>query len=335
MSNDEHWTDSERASAADKREAVEEIGEPRLTRNTNDSVFCDLFSRKEYLLDLYRDLHPEDTATQESDLEIVTIERVITNGQYNDVGFVVSDRLVVLIESQTEWSINIVTRMLLYVSETIRQILFMQGRSLHDTAPIPLPTPELYMIYTGDRDVPDELRFTRDVPGADKGSLEIVIHVLRGSDGIVGQYVEFTRLADEVKADEGLDAHEKAAELVQRCIDNGILSEYMRQRQREVRGIMFTLFDQERETRLYHERLAKKATEEGHERGLEQGLEQGLDIAIDSMTAKLQECGVDEALLQEATNIAREKLAAEQAANKAAAEKPADDETATDDIADN
>ncbi|MBQ9003551.1 MAG: hypothetical protein IJ087_17015 [Eggerthellaceae bacterium] len=34
---------------------------------------------------------------------------------------------------------------------------------------------------------------------------------------------------------------------------------------------MFTLFDQERETRLYHERLKKRATEEGREEGLEQG----------------------------------------------------------------
>ena len=39
----------------------------------------------------------------------------------------------------------------------------------------------------------------------------------------------------------------------------------------EVTDVMFTLFDQERETRLYHERLKKRATEEGLEQGLEQG----------------------------------------------------------------
>ena len=35
----------------------------------------------------------------------------------------------------------------------------------------------------------------------------------------------------------------------------------------EVTDVMFTLFDQERETRLYHERLKKRATEEGLEQG--------------------------------------------------------------------
>ncbi len=50
----------------------------------HDSVFSDLFQDKKYLLQLYQALHPEDTETTEDDLVDVTIQRVLTDGLYND-----------------------------------------------------------------------------------------------------------------------------------------------------------------------------------------------------------------------------------------------------------
>ena len=52
-----------------------------------DSVFTNLFNDPKYLIELYRSLHPEDTESDESDLSIVTIANVLTDGQYNDLGF--------------------------------------------------------------------------------------------------------------------------------------------------------------------------------------------------------------------------------------------------------
>ena len=52
-----------------------------------DSVFSDLFRDKRYLLKLYQALHPEDTETTEDDLVDVTIQNVLTNDLYNDLGF--------------------------------------------------------------------------------------------------------------------------------------------------------------------------------------------------------------------------------------------------------
>ena len=51
-----------------------------------DSVFSDLFRDKRYLLKLYQTLHPEDTETTEDDLVDVTIQNVLTNDLYNDLG---------------------------------------------------------------------------------------------------------------------------------------------------------------------------------------------------------------------------------------------------------
>ena len=56
-------------------------------RSIQDSVFRNLFSRPEYLLQLYRVLHPEDTTAAESDLGNITIQNVLVGSLYNDPGF--------------------------------------------------------------------------------------------------------------------------------------------------------------------------------------------------------------------------------------------------------
>ncbi len=75
-----------------------------------DSLFTHMFGdeSKEYLLQLYRALHPEDTATDESGLDVISIENVFTNDIYNDLGFIVNGKLITLVEAQSTWSSNII-----------------------------------------------------------------------------------------------------------------------------------------------------------------------------------------------------------------------------------
>lgn len=113
-----------------------------------DSVFRDLFEQPEYLLQLYQTLHAEDTETTVDDLEIVTLEQVLANGIYNDLGFVVGDRMIILAEAQSTWSDNIVIRELMYLMSTYQAYINRKEINLYSTAPARLPVPELYMIYT-------------------------------------------------------------------------------------------------------------------------------------------------------------------------------------------
>lgn len=258
------------------RKAAAGRGRPTAKRTAKDSVFRDLFTQPDYLLALYRALHPEDRETGAGDLEIVTIERVVTDGEYNDLGFTAGGRLLVLVEAQSTWSANIVTRMLLYLAETYRRRIREADASLHDGAVVALPAPELYVVYTGDRDVPDEVTFSGDVLGGAACDVDARVHVLRGgTDDVVGEYVEFARLFDGTMRDDALTAGEKVGEVMRRCAERGILEPYMERRRLEVEDIMFTLFDQERETRLYHERLKKQAQEEGHAEGYKEGRTEG------------------------------------------------------------
>ena len=70
-------------------------------RTAKDSVFTDLFQNPKYLLQLYQTLHPEDVSVTEADIHNVTIKNILLDQRYNDLGFCVDDRLVILTETQT------------------------------------------------------------------------------------------------------------------------------------------------------------------------------------------------------------------------------------------
>ncbi|MFG6392683.1 MAG: hypothetical protein K1W24_00625 [Lachnospiraceae bacterium] len=73
-----------------------------------DSIFCNLFKIKKYLLQLYQALHPEDLSMTEEGLKNVTINHVFTNGIYNDLCFMAGGRLVLMLEAQSTWSVNVI-----------------------------------------------------------------------------------------------------------------------------------------------------------------------------------------------------------------------------------
>lgn len=75
-----------------------------------DSVFRDLFSNRKYALQLYQALHPEDTDVTEADIGDVTIHNIFTDQEYNDLGMIVRGKLLVMLEAQASWTMNIIIR---------------------------------------------------------------------------------------------------------------------------------------------------------------------------------------------------------------------------------
>ena len=49
-----------------------------IKRTAKDSVFTALFSHKEYALQLFKALHPEEKNVTEKDIEIITIDNILT-----------------------------------------------------------------------------------------------------------------------------------------------------------------------------------------------------------------------------------------------------------------
>ncbi len=57
-------------------------------------------------------LHPEDMETTEDELKDITIKNILVDACYNDLGFTVGDKIMILTEAQTTWTMNIIIRAL-------------------------------------------------------------------------------------------------------------------------------------------------------------------------------------------------------------------------------
>lgn len=135
--------------------------DPVAKYTAKDSVFTNLFSDPKYLLQLYRALHPEDLEATEESISNVTIQNILLDQSYNDLGFQVGTRLVVLVEAQSTWTVNIVLRSLMYLAQTWQKYIQNTGQNVYGSKKVELPRPELYVIYTGNRKTrPEYLRLS-------------------------------------------------------------------------------------------------------------------------------------------------------------------------------
>ena len=238
--------------------------EEKLNRNIKDSVFCDLFSRPEYLLQLYQALHPEDTETGMEDITLVTLSRVVAKAMYNDLGFLAGNRLMILVEAQSTWSENILVRFLIYLGETYHRYVEQNSLNLYSSAKVALPIPELYVVFTGERkDMPEIISLRHSFFGNEDGAVEAKARVIYGnqSSDIINQYITFAKVFDRQRRLHVGDAQRAIRETIRICKEQDVLKAYLEQE--EAAAVMFTLADQDKAWEL----TLKEEREEGIAKG--------------------------------------------------------------------
>ncbi len=248
-------------------------GRPTLNREVKSSVFTDLFGSPKYAFQFFQALHPEDTTSTVADVQIVTLDNVLTDKQYNDLGFRVGDKLIVLVERQSTWSENIVVRIFLYVAQTFNEYINERKLNLYGGKKVKLPKPEAYVVYTGERDACPDLLSLNELfwDGDEDYAVDVRVKVVRdGRDGdIINQYVLFTKILTEQIA-----IHKKTRkaleETIRICKDRNILREYLESREKEIVDIMITLFDHAEIQERYVAQERREAWEEGREEGREE-----------------------------------------------------------------
>ncbi len=185
--------------------------------------------------------------------------------------------MILLVEAQSKFSVNIALRMLLYLAATYKEYVEEQKLDLYGSKPVSIPRPELYMVYTGaPRQLPEILRLSDMYNGS--GGAEIEIKVLKNTSAgnIVDQYIRFCEISDEQRKQYGYTM--KAVEETLRiCCDENILMPFLASRQKEVQDIMVTLFNQERVTEIHEYNLMKEARQQGWQEGWQEGRQEGLE----------------------------------------------------------
>ena len=240
-----------------------------------DSVFTYLMKQPEYARKLYLALHPEDTNVTEADCKLVTLENILTTGMYNDVGLQVRDMLILLVEAQSLFSINISLRLLMYLAATYKEYVEEHKLNIYGTAAVRIPRPELYMVYSGERvDVPEVLHLSDLYEG--EGGVDLEVKVLRGTGNgdIVDQYVRFCQIADAKREQYGRTS-EAMEETLRECKAKGILVPFLKAREKEVAEIMVTLFNQQKVMEIHDYHIARAAREDGLKEGRAEGRAEG------------------------------------------------------------
>ena len=232
-------------------------------RTAKNSVFLDLFQDKRNLLELYKTLHPEDTDATEDTLDIVTIDNVLTDNLYNDLGIMAgNDKLLLLLEAQATWTVNILIRILLYLAQSYHEYFERTAQSLYKSTKVKMPKPELYVIYTGNKGrKPDTISLSQAFfDGADI-DIEIKAKVIYESDNdnIINEYIVFCKVFNEQIKEHGM-TKQAVTETIRICKDRNILKQYLSSKEVEVVTIMMSLFDDEQIMRTYAKDMERETT---------------------------------------------------------------------------
>ena len=232
------------------RHELDVLKQNRVNRQAKNSVFLNLFMRKEYQLQLYKELFPQDTTITEDDLEMITLDNVLTIHPYNDLGLLAREKLIVLAEAQSTWSVNIIFRLADYYFDSARSYLVMRKADLYSSVKVDIPDVEAFVIYTGKHKIEkDDISLNQEFFGGDPDKPEFKARIIHGDykGGIIEEYMGFCRIWDEyvLKATTPEEKQQAVVTTIDLCIQKGYLAGYLQGHRSEVEKIMMTMLSPE------------------------------------------------------------------------------------------
>ena len=264
-------------------------------RKIKDSVFTNLFQDRKYLLQLYKALHPEDCNVTEDEIADVTIKHVLVDADYNDLGFSVGNRLLILIESQSTWTLNIIIRALMYLIQTYHDYFKRTNQNLYGSKKVNMPTPELYVIFTGERkNIPNTISLSKEFFDGAKISIDAEVKVLyqENEKDIIGQYIIFSKVYNEQRNIYG-NTKQAVTETIRICKDRNVLREYLESKEQEVVDIMMTLFDDEQILKAYAKDIEDNKEKETERKTAERMIKDG-EMSLDKIARYVPSLSMDE-----------------------------------------
>ena len=224
------------------------------------------------------------------------------DGIYNDLGFIAADRLMILVEAQSTWTMNIVVRAFLYLAKSWQDYIDKENMDLYGSKKVKLPKPELYVIFTGERtDKPDVISLTDEFFPGEGRFVDIRTEMIYGDDAwrelesgeekrydIISQYILFSKIYDRQRKLYGR-TRKTVTETIRICESRDVLKEYLKSRKKEVVDIMMTLFDEERILQIHVDNKIKENTEKVKKDMVKQMLKAGYSVEEIAKIVGLQE----------------------------------------------
>ncbi len=245
-------------------------------REIKDGVFKLLFESPENAAELYYALTGIKCSPEE--IQIITITTTISGKLKNDLALVVRGRVMVIGEHQSTPNENMPVRLLMYSGQLYEKWFKMKGdeKLIYGNKLYKIPTPEFVVFYNGIADRPEKeiLKLStafEEPPDKDLGFLELEVPVYNINRDMNSElfkrseklkhYAEFVaKLREFQKTND--DYSQAVKETVNHCIENGILSEFLKEHGGKIVSILFTEYNEETAKRVYAEEYAEDRVED-------------------------------------------------------------------------
>lgn len=259
-------------------------------RKYKDTVFRMLFSDRKNLLSLYNAVNGS-AYEDEAALEIVTLENAIYMGMKNDLAFIVDTGLF-LYEHQSTYTPNMPLRDLFYISAEYQK--FVNHRSLYSSVIQKIPASNFIVFYNGTEKKEDSWinylsEAYQNLSGEPNLELKVLtLNINEGHNGelmeqcqILREYAQYVAKVREYARETELDVAVEQA--VNDCIQNNILTEFLRKNKSEVIAMSIFEYDKEEEEKKLRKAEFEAGVEAGFKTGIETGIKSMLDLGKYSM----------------------------------------------------
>lgn len=281
-------------------------------REVKSSAFTAYFGEPENAAKLYAALSGCEVSPE--DIVYTTLNGVLFMARKNDMAFTVKNRVLVISEHQSTVNENMPLRDAIYYGRTIEKLI--APKALYRTELIPLPTPEFFVFYNGNKPYPEEkiLRLSDAyLEKTDPPMLELVVkvininlpanHPLLEACRPMYEYSWFIQKIKEYQ-ERGKSRDDAVIFAMADCEKEGIMVEFLREYGTEAVNMLFTEFNMEDALEVRYE--------EGVTDGIREGIRESTITSIKNIMKNLHK-SADEAMNildipQEERPLYREKL---------------------------
>ena len=254
-----------------------------------DSMFRDLFSRHEYMVELYKAL-TGDYDVDPDTVEDISLSGVLFQKRKNDLAISSNSRsLIILSEHQSTVNENMPLRMSIYLGREYEKLY--SGLEMYKKKQIPLSRPEFVVLYNGEDDIPavSYMRLSDAFQGTDynyslyddgtRYDLVVKIYNLNRVDEIgnlavcdvIRDYSKFIEIVS-INRKNGMGLEDALVTAINYCIENGILANYLAENSTEVKNMLYQEYDENTARKVYGD----ERYEEGLDKGIKEGIEKGV-----------------------------------------------------------
>ena len=273
-------------------------------RNYKDTVFVTVFKEKKCLIELYNAIF-DTNYDENTPLDIVTIKDVLFRTLKNDVAFTLGERFVVLIEHQSTLNGNLPLRDLLYVSTLFKRMI--DSKLLYRERTLMLPRPEFIVLYNGTTDIPEyqELRlsdaYLGELQEGEEDALQLVVKVYNINSKKNAEILkkcetlkQYSRFVDIMRSYQKVDqlTNETMVEIMERCQQDGILTDFFREYGTELIEMLFKELTREEDLEISRLDGYDAGLKEGEKSGFSKGEKSGEQKAAFEIAKKLKKLGM-------------------------------------------